>query len=430
MPHARGASCRGRIIKIQHPPRNRGYRVEAYIHATLASILTDIYKKEVPLLREIYLDNAATTPVKPEVADLARQVMEEFYGNPSSLHRKGLEAQLLLEKAREQMANALGCLPEEVYFTSGATEANNIAIQGAFAAHKRRGNTLISTAVEHSSVRSTLQMLSQQQNAKIVLVDPQPEGNIDPDTLCREVTGDTLLLSCNLVNSEVGAVSDLAAITRQAKRQNPKALVHTDGVQALGKVDFSLKKLGVDLASFSGHKLHAPKGVGALYIKKGVRVLPLFYGGGQEKGLRPGTESVPLACALGAAAQMAKEHLEANRSHFEVLRSYYIEKSGQIPGLCMNMPPNGAPNICNISVPGYRSETMIHFLAERGIYVSGGSACSKGADSHVLTAMGLPRNRIKSALRVSFSPYNTLEDIDHFFTALAEGMNQITRSND
>ncbi len=381
-------------------------------------------------MREIYLDNAATTPVDPAVAQVAVQVMEEMYGNPSSLHKKGLEAQLLLERAREQMADALGCQPEEVYFTSGATESNNIAIQGVFAAHRRRGNTIISTAVEHSSVRSPLQMLAQQQNANVILVNPQPDGSIDPDKLCREVTGDTLLVSCNLVNSEVGAVCDLAAIARQAKKRNPKVLVHTDGVQAFGKVDFSLKKLGVDLASFSGHKFHAPKGIGVLYVKKGVRIQPLCYGGGQERGLRPGTENVPLACAMGAAAAAAKEKLSQHRAHYAALRAHFLEKAEQIPQLCINMPSDGAPNICNISVPGYRSETMIHFLAERGIYVSGGSACSKGADSHVLTAMGLPRNRIKSALRLTFSPRNTLEEIDAFFDALVQGMNQITRSND
>lgn len=387
-------------------------------------------QKGSAFVREIYLDHAATTPVDPAVARLARQVMEELYGNPSSLHSKGLEAQLLLEKAREQVADAMGCHPEEVYFTSGATESNNIAIQGAFAAHRRRGNTLISTAVEHSSVRSPLQMLAQQQNANIVLVEPQPNGSVDPERFCQEVTGDTLLVSCHLVNSEVGAICDLASIARMSKKRNSRVLVHTDGVQALGKVDFSLKKLGVDLASFSGHKFHAPKGIGVLYVKKGVRLQPLCYGGGQEKGLRPGTQSVPLACAMGAAAAAAKENLKANLAHFAALRARFLEKAAQIPQLCINMPLDGAPNICNISVPGYRSETMIHFLAERGIYVSGGSACSKGADSHVLIAMGLPRNRIKSALRITFSPYNTLEDIDEFFKALAQGMNQITRSND
>lgn len=380
-------------------------------------------------MKEIYLDNCATTPTDPHIAQLALQMMTETFGNPSSLHQKGLDAQLCLEKARRQMANALSCQPEEIYFTSGGTESNNLAIQGAYAAHHRRGNRLITTGVEHSSVTGPLQYLGEQ-GAEAILLEPNPDGSISPEAVAQAVDDSTLLVSCCLVNSEVGAISPIDRIAKLAKGKNPRVLVHCDAVQAFGKQPVSVRRLGVDLLSISGHKLHAPKGIGALYVKKGVRILPLFQGGGQQGKLRPGTENVALACALGQAAEDSVTQMKERQAHFASLREYCVNKAAGIPEICINSPPDGAPNICNISLPGWRSETLLHYLAKRNIYVSSGSACSKGADSRVLTAMGLPRNRIKSALRVSFSKKTTTGDIDGFFTVLSQGLQEITRSND
>ena len=376
--------------------------------------------------QEIYLDNAATTRTHPEVADAALEMMTRYYGNPSSLHKKGLEAQLLLESARAQVAAALGCNKDELVFTSGGTEANNLAVFGAVQAKKRRGKTIVAMSFEHSSVLEPLRRL-QEQGFTVKTVPPLPNGMADVNALLNAVDEDTILLCCMLVNSEVGTVAPVAEIARQARRKAPELLVHCDAVQAFGKIPFSAAKLGVDLLTVSAHKLHAPKGCGALYIKKGVRIVPLFYGGSQEKLLRPGTENTPLGYAFGLAAQMAATTLASTLQNAEALREYFVNKAAETPGICINSPREAAPYICNISVPGYRSEILLHYLAEKGIFVSSGSACSKGAPSHVLTAMGLAPTRVDSALRVSFCAQNTVQEIDSFFIALGSAMRELAR---
>lgn len=378
-------------------------------------------------MREVYLDNCATTATDPEVAALAARVMQFEFGNPSSLHRKGLEAQLLLDKAREQIANAIGASPEEVYFTSGGTQANNLALIGAFTAHKRKANRLVSGKVEHSSVRGALAHI-QTIGGEAELVDPLPDGSADPEKFAGALDARTLLLSCGLVNSETGGISPVGDITKAAKAKFSRILIHCDAVQAFGKLPVAVNKLGVDMLSLSGHKLHAPKGIGALYIRKGVRIHPLIHGGGQERGLNPGTESVPLACAFGLAAEKIIPKVSLNFDHYQSIRKHFVKKAENIAGLCINSPPDGAPNICNVSLPGYKSETLLHFLAERGVYVSSGSACAKGKDSHVLAAIGLPRERIQSALRISFCKDTTPGEIDIFFEALALGLDTIRSS--
>lgn len=375
-------------------------------------------------MSEIYLDNCATTRVDDDTAAVALELMTETYGNPSSLHSKGYAAQLRLDGARRQLAGALGCHREEVFFTGGGTEGNNLALLGGAAARSRRGKTVVAMSFEHASVLGPLRQL-EQQGCTLRLVDPLPDGNIDAAAFLAAVDSDTILASCMLVNSELGTVAPLAQLSRELRRKAPHALFHSDLVQAFCKLPFTPSGLGVDLATVSAHKIHAPKGCGALYIRRGVRILPRTYGGSQENSLRPGTENVPLACAFGHSAAKMAAALPQHLAHARELYDYFVNKVGQIPGLCINSPPNGAPYLCNLSMPGYRSEILLHYLAEREIYISSGSACSKGAASHVLGSMGLPRQRIDSALRVSFSKDTTLAQLDAFFSALTRAMTDI-----
>ncbi|MCL2856552.1 MAG: cysteine desulfurase [Oscillospiraceae bacterium] len=378
-------------------------------------------------MREVYLDNCATTRTDPDIAAAALEAMITDYGNPSSLHRKGLEAQLLLERAREQIATVLSCQPEEVYFTRGGTEANNLAILGAYSAHRRRATHLVAGQGEHASVLGPLKHLGEQ-GAEVALTPLLAEGHPDPQEMSAAVGEGTLLISCALVNSEVGGLAPIGEFARTAKAKSGRVLIHCDAVQAFGKIPISVDKLGVDMLSLSGHKLHAPKGIGALYIRKGVRIHPLMHGGQQQRGLCPGTESVPLAVAFGAAIEKITCDINRNFENYQRLRKFFLKKIENFPGLCINLASETTPYICSTSLPGYKSETLVHFLAERGMYVSGGSACAKGKDSHVLTAMGLPRERIQSALRVSFCKDTTEQDIDLFFQTLAQAAACIARS--
>ncbi len=381
---------------------------------------------------DIYLDNSATTPVLPEAAELAAAVMCRDYGNPSSLHRKGFEAQLVLERAREQVASALGCAPPQVFFSPSGTVANNLAILGSVGAYAKRlkGKTprLVTTAIEHSSVLRPLERLAGQ-GMELVLIKPDGNGNIAPEALAEAVNENTLLVSAMAVNSETGAVLDIGRLCRLVRAQNAATLIHCDGVQAFGKGPVLPLKWDVDYCTVSGHKIRAPKGVGALYVKKGLRLTPLYQGGEQEKGLLPGTENTPAIAAFGLAAQMRMAQLPAVEALFVRLRAQLEAALAKIPGLCNNSPDGSAPYIMNISLPGIRSETMIHFLAQRGIYVSSGSACARGAKSHVLTAMGLADDRIDSALRLSFGCQNTPEDIAAFVAALQEGLAALKRKS-
>lgn len=375
-------------------------------------------------MHEIYLDNCATTRVDDAVAAAALDVMLNDYGNPSSLHKKGFTAQQRLDAARGQVARGLGCSREEIIFTSGGTEANNLALLGSTAARKRGGKTLVATAWEHSSVLEPLREL-EKQGYTLKLVNPSSDGRMDIDAVVDAVDSDTVLISVMMVNSEVGHVADIAGLARKIKRKNKEALLHCDAVQAFSKLVFSVKKLDVDLLSVSGHKIHAPKGIGALYVKNGIRIIPRVYGGGQENSIRPGTEALPLISAFGAAVELAQAHIAENLRHFESIREHFVNKAARIDGVCMNSPADSAPYICNLSARRVRSEIMLHYLAAKGIYVSSGSACSKGRASHVLTAMSLPRERVDSAIRVSFSRYTAMEEIDAFFDALSQGFEEI-----
>lgn len=375
-------------------------------------------------MQEIYLDNCAATRVDEDTGAVAMTMMFEEYGNPSSLHSKGLAAQLRLDRARQQVAAALGCAQEEVVFTSGGTESNNLALLGGAEALRRRGKTIVTTAVEHSSVLEPLRYL-ENQGYTLNIVPPLPDGRMDAAQMAEAVDEDTVLVSCMLVNSEVGAINPVAEIARKVHERNPRILVHCDAVQALGKIPFSAAKLGVDLLSASAHKIHSPKGSGALYIRKGVRILPRSLGGGQERGLRSGTESTPLACAFGYAAEKLTAALPENTARVRRICEHFVNKAKDFDGLCMNSPADSTPYLQNISLPGYRSEILLHYLARRGIFVSSGSACSKGATSHVLQAMGLSAERMDSALRVSFCKDTTIEEIDALFDALTQAVREL-----
>ena len=369
---------------------------------------------------ECYLDNSATTAVTPEVAALAARIMTEQYGNPSSLHRRGFWAERSLTEARGQVAAVLRCRPEEIIFTSGGTESNNLALLGAARAARRRGNRIVTTAVEHHSVLAVCRQL-ESEGFEVAYVSPDAGGVITPESFAAACDEKTVLASCMMVNSETGALHDIPAIAAACRRKNPGILFHADCVQAFGRLEIAPARWGVQLVSVSGHKIHAPKGVGALYVAKGVRLLPPLYGSGQERGLRPGTENLPGICAMGLAAERMNARRAENAAHFTALRQKLITNLSQSPAVCINSPEAAAPYIINLSVEGIRSEIMIHYLEQFEIYVSSGSACAKGERSHVLTAMGLPEDRIDSAIRVSMTDTTAEEEIDEFCRRLLQG---------
>lgn len=370
--------------------------------------------------KEHYLDNSATTRVLPEAARKAAEVMVEEYGNPSSLHTRGFRVRQELEASRETVAARLGAKPEELYFTSGGTEGNNLALFGAALAKKRQGNRIVTTLAEHDSVLGTVGEL-EKQGFEVVRLRPDSEGHLSEEQLFDAVNEKTILVSMMLVNNETGAVFPVSAAARAIRRKKAPALLHTDAVQAFGKLEFSPAKLGADLCTVSAHKVHGPKGVGALYVSKSARILPHTFGGGQEKGLRPGTESVPLICAFGEAVRLLPKASEAG-PEMERLNGLLRGKLRELPEVTVNSPEDGLPYILNFSAGRVRAETMLHFLAEQNIFVSSGSACGRAKPSHVLEAMGLPKERISSALRVSFSRFSEEDDVLALAEALKKGL--------
>lgn len=366
---------------------------------------------------EIYLDNCATTRVCADAADAALAAMREDYGNPSSLHKKGMEAERLMEAARRTAAALLGCDREEVYFTGGATESNNIAVSGGVSARKRLGKTIVASAVEHPSVAGPLAAL-EKEGYQIKRIVPRADGHFAAEDFLEAIDEDTVLLTMMMVNNELGTILPYEQVIPAARRRFPNLLIHMDGVQGFTKLPLNVSRLGIDLFSFSGHKLYAPKGIGGLYLRKGVRINPIQYGGGQEKGIRPGTPSVPLIAAMGAALALCRKEGPEIRARYQALNAQLREALTALPQVVINSPEDGCPHILNLSVPGFRSETMLHALEEEGIYVSSGSACAKGAVSEGLAAYGLPAERMQSALRISFSKDTTPEEIDAFAAAL------------
>ena len=367
---------------------------------------------------EIYLDNAATTRVCAEAADAAYKMMTEVYGNPSSTHTKGREAKKALDAARKQVCAALGCAEKELVFTSCGTEADDWAIIRGAEAMKRRGGHIISSSVEHDAVRRSLDEL-ERRGWEVTRLAPNTLGGIDAQSVIDALRPDTALVTLMMVNNETGAVTDIAAIARALRSAGSQALLHTDAVQGFLKVPFSAKTLGADMISISGHKIHAPKGIGALYIRDGLRLAPYIMGGGQEDGRRAGTESLPLITAFGAAAETARAEFGDYAPRMASLRGETARLlAEENPGLVVI--GGGAPQILSISLPGYRSEVLMNFLEARGIYVSRSSACKKGGRSHVLEAMGLPAPVIDGALRIGLSRFTTAGELGDFRAALGE----------
>lgn len=373
-----------------------------------------------------YLDNAATTKVDLQVADHIRKVMEQAFANPSSLYKPGLDSELILRQSRAKVASAMGCTPAEVYFTGCGTESNNIAILGAVEARKEWADHIICTGYEHPSVQQPIEKL-QQQGWKVTLVTPNEQGVIQPEQLADLVTSKTALVTAMQVNNETGAILDVQRLSKLVKEKNARTFVHVDGVQGWLRLPIKLSATQIDSYAVSGHKIHAPKGIGALYLKKNSNIIPPFLGGGQEKGIRPGTENLPYIAGLAMAAEMMQKNMPQRKKQIAHCNELLRSQLENMDGIVLNSPQDAAPEVLNFSVMGIRSETMLHFLEQKEVYVSSGSACSKGAASHTLAAMGLPSQRIDSALRVSFSKDSTQEDVQALMEGLAEGMASLAR---
>lgn len=374
----------------------------------------------------IYLDSAATT--KPsEACILAMEAaLREHYGNPSSLHSFGLDAQLTAEQARKQTAAALGCEPSALTFTSGATESNHLAIRGAAAVYGKRRRRVITTAVEHACVRAAFDRL-EADGLEVIRIAPRADGRLYSEDFAAAVDDSTCLVSMMLVNNETGAVLPVAETFAQIKREYPEVITHCDAVQGFLKLPFSPEKLHADLLTVSGHKVHASKGIGVLYHKKGIRLQPLLTGGEQENGLRAGTESVPLIAGFGAVCAELSGSVAVRYEKVSALRQYAARQLSLIEGVTVQSPPDASPYILSFSVRGLRSETMLHFLAEREIYVSSGSACSKGKQSGVLQAFGIRQDAADSTLRVSFDEYSSESELDALCEALKAAQVRLAR---
>ena len=375
----------------------------------------------------IYLDNSATTAPCEKAIQNTNHALSTAWGNPSSLYDIGFEAQLLVDSTRKCVSNLLKCREDEIYFVGSGTEGNNTAILGAAHARQKRGKKIITTTIEHPSGLETVKRL-ECEGFEAVYLKPQENGVISIDDLKAAIDKNTVLVSMMLVNNETGAIQPIKEAAQLIKQSGAPALLHCDGVQAFGKMPINLADLGVDLFTASGHKIHGPKGIGVLYVKKGVTIKPLVTGGGQEKNMRSGTESLPLIYGLQGAIDELGNINETLKSRKE-LWNYAKETLLDTKLVTINSSDEALPYILNISVEGYRSETLLHFLEAQGVYVSSGSACAKGEGSYVLLEMGLTKKRVDSALRISFSRDNTKQDIDALKAAIIQDTQKLRRSN-
>lgn len=366
----------------------------------------------------IYFDNSSTTLPCAQAIKNINDALSFTWGNPSSLHTKGIDAEQIISLARQDIAQLIKSSENEIYFTSGGTEANNLALFGAVNSRKKRGNRIVTTAIEHPSVLYCMKQF-EKDGFEVIYLKPDINGVISEDKIKDAITKDTILVSIMLVNNEVGSLGPVAFAGNIIKQMGVPALLHTDCVQAFGKIPIDVKKLNVDLLTASAHKIHGPKGVGFLYKKNSSTISPLFFGGGQERGLRSGTEAVPMISGFGGAISELGS-IETNLEKVKELWHYAKRKIEDTGLATINSPDNCLPYILNISVMGYRSETLLHALDAKNIFVSSGSACSKGNKSYVLSSMGFNAKRIDSALRISFSRYNTKEEIDIFCEALKD----------
>ncbi len=367
---------------------------------------------------EVYLDNSATTRTFPEVAELMSKIMCEDYGNPSSMHNKGVQAERYVRYGRETLAKILKVNEKEIYFTSGGTESDNLALIGCAMANYRAGKHLITTKIEHPAILQTMHYL-EDQGFEVTYMSVNDKGQISLQELQNAMRKDTILVSIMHTNNEIGAVEPIAEAGRLIKSTNPSTLFHVDAVQGFGKYRIYPKRMGIDLLSVSGHKIHGPKGVGFLYIGEKVKIHNIIYGGGQQKNLRSGTENVPGIAGMAKAAEMLYNHLEEDAERLYSLKAYFCEGLRKIPDIRINNPEGmeGAPHIVSLSVAGVRSEVLLHALEDKGIYVSAGSACSSNkphtGGSATMKAIKLPEEFLDSTLRFSMSVYTTREELDY-----------------
>ena len=367
----------------------------------------------------IYLDNAATTRVRPEAAQAALEVMTRDFGNPSTRYALGTAAAERLAADRAVVAQALGCRAEEVVFTSCGTEGDNWAIRAALELGKRKGKHIVTTAIEHSAVLEPLRHLAAQ-GYEVTYLRPDRNGHISPAQVEGALRPDTVLVSMMLVNNELGTLLPVREAAEAVRRSGCPALVHTDAVQGFLKVPFTPEGLGVDLLTLSGHKIGAPKGIGALYVRRGLKLRPLLFGGGQEGGLRPGTEPTAQIAALAAACRVWMDHREEYTERMKVVKDHFLSSLQAALPRAVVVSPGDAPHICAVSLPGYPSEMLVRELSDRGICVSAGSACRRGKPSYVFAATGRPKTELLGTLRVSFSPESTPEEADALVSALEE----------
>lgn len=373
-----------------------------------------------------YLDNAATTKVSTPVADTIYEVMKTHFANPSSLYNIGMYAEQVIETARAQVAASLGCKAEELYFTGCGTESNNIAIQGAVEARKAWGKRIVCTGFEHPAVYKQLERYAKA-GYQVTFIPPDINGRIDEEAIVAAVEKDTCLATFMHVNNEIGTVLQVADIAKKIKAKNNRTAIHVDGVQAWGKTPIQLSKTEIDSYSISGHKVHVPKGIGALYLRKGFHIEPPFLGGGQEKGIRPGTENIPYIAGLGKAAELFYGKESEHHAHVKTLRDAFVKELLEFDNVILNSPEEATPYVVNFSMIGIRSENLLHFLEAKEIFVSSGSACSKGAASHTLVAMGLPNERIDGAVRVSFCAESTIDDVQALLQGLHEANTELAK---
>ena len=377
---------------------------------------------------EVYLDNSATTRVFPEVAAEMTQIMCQQYGNPSSLHLKGMEAEQILRRSKETLAKILKVNEKEILFTSGGTESDNLALRGVAQAKQRQGRHLITTQVEHPAILQTMHFL-EEQGFQVTYLPVDAYGRIHLEDLQRSMRMDTILVSIMHTNNEVGAQQPIAEAGALIKRMNPNTLFHVDAVQGFGKAKIYPKKMNIDLMSVSGHKIHGPKGIGFLYVNEQVRLRPILFGGGQQNNLRSGTENIPGIAGMAMAAKRLYDNYDEDLRNLEECKAFFINGVSQIEGTRVNalLPglPHGeetAPHIVSVSFRGVRSEVLLHALEEKGIFVSAGSACSarKPQPSATLKAMGIPQDLLGSTIRFSFSVFTSREDLEYTLSVLNE----------
>lgn len=377
---------------------------------------------------EVYLDNSSTTRAYRQCAEAVADVMYNAYGNPSSLHRKGIEAEKLIKTAKEQIAETIKAAPNDIYFTSGGTEADNLAVTGACAAG--RGKHIISSSIEHPAVLNTLKSL-ERKGYEVELMPVAKNGAIDTERFSRMLRKDTVLVSVMHVNNEIGTVEPIEKIGKIIKTKNPFTRFHVDAVQSYCKIPFTAQSLGADFISLSAHKIHGPKGMGALYVKNKTKLAPILFGGGQQDNLRPGTENVPGIVGFGIAAELCHERLEEKTEEMRRLRDRLATGIAErVEDVVINTPMSeAAPHILNISFAYVKSEVLLHSLEAEGIYVSSGSACSshKNGPSYVLTAIGADKKMIDGTIRFSLSEFNTEEEIDYTIERVADNVRKIRK---